>query len=292
MPITQTVIRCAVFINSKDNFTEVFTGATPQAWKSTDIVFQLAFFKGTKKSPVLVTAEELADLAKISLEVFPATRTGAAYMNNFVLLEDFDTTLDATTWADGSKQHVSIPFTFAENNLPIPDGATEADFWLVVSGVSNTVPIQYPTLGATQFKQIRDAVLDETDAPVQAGNIIPEGATYDGAGHYILATTTDRTYSYAQGANDTSITNGAQTVDADGLFTALGVSVTLNGTAGQLVTAVIRPDVFITADQADARYFNKNGLESRIPIQADDGSTCYIRVRIIDGVRTLSIEDA
>jgi hypothetical protein len=259
MPSITTVIRCRINRrNVVKSFKDIFTNADPAFWNSTNLEFQFAFFDGEDSDAELM---DISLSESITLEVKSITnKLGAAFMTQTVAAADLNPDLTLEEWQTGAVSedqkncHVSFFFPSNETQLPLA-GLDKKTFWLSVTGVSTGLN----TFGCSTLTAIEDGRDPDSIAPVQAGNIVPEGATYDGAGAYELAVTEARTYGWTKGANDTSITNGTETVLTTGdIFIAQGESITLNGTAGQLVTAVIRIGFFLTTDQSDARYFRKS----------------------------------
>lgn len=103
-------------------------------------------------------------------------------------------------------------------------------------------------------------------------NIIPNGATYDGSGAYVLTTVEGVVYSWVQNANDTdvaeaSIQGATANLAASGNFTAASTSATLNGVANAPVTAeVLQP---ITSLAVSLVYANTNNVVAYKPAQID-----------------------
>src|SRR5690242_12592157 len=84
---------------------------------------------------------------------------------------------------------------------------------------------------------------DELDAYRNAsqGSSLIAGAAYDDDGNYVVAVTAGKIYTWTKAANDTSLVNGMETLNATGTFTAQGASVTLTGAADLAVSAEIIP---------------------------------------------------
>jgi hypothetical protein len=119
------------------------------------------------------------------------------------------------------------------------------------------------------------------EGSIVGGNFVPQGSVYDGSGVCtITGLTAGKTYNYSQGANDTSLDNGAQTLTDTGLFNSYNGTATLHGTPGAAVTATVRGGVYITIDQMmdlflmkseeNAAYRFRNG-QIQLPDEADGG---------------------
>ncbi len=251
---SKQIIRCAIDVTTRDPFSDVFTGKNPSFWNSTDVEFQFAFFKGSGATAELL---DVSNFQTVSIKVKDyATRTGAPFMNATVEAEDINTALTIEEWTAGTAQHVAITFPYYETDLPIPDGATSENFWIVVHGTTSDIPVGKDTFGASTLKVEEDGIQDDDSAPVQAGNLIPEGATYNGSGHYAVTLTAGRTYFFTKGANEYAFENGLEIIWESRTFIGAGSSTGLGGVPNALVTAVLRIDQFLSSDQTDARYLH------------------------------------
>ncbi len=215
-------------------------------WVGNDLRMEFCVLQGQ-------VLDDISWISSITVEVKTSeTDLGPALMSKSISSFNPACTLDE--WVAGTDQHGVVTFTNAESMLDLA-GAASKDFWLVVYAASTDSPAHIVTLGGSLINVQQDAVPDNPAGPVQAGNLIPGGATYDGSGHYVLTVTDSINLSWTQGAHDTSVTNGSQTVTvSDSVFVTQGTTITLNGTASVSVTAVVRNKVYLTADQSDARY--------------------------------------
>jgi len=254
-------IRIGVNFRSRDPITDLLTSKAPELWLGTDVRFEHGFLDGT------VLSDDISNLASVTLEVFASTRTGLPYMAKTISADALLEALTQEQWDGGAPEHAHAVFEFtaAETSLPMA-GKLSADFWLVVSCLTNNGTAKRYTLGAGKITFMQDGTPSDQVGAVQGGNIIPGGATYDGDGEYTLAgLTVNKLYKWSPGGNDTDLTSGAQTLVAEGNFTAQAVSALLTGDANQPVTAIVRSDVTFNAEEADARYLKKN-----IPAWAGD----------------------
>ena len=236
-------------------FTDSRTGKTPRIPAGNDVLLQ-----GLLKKPQVGGTVDIADVSTISTitaEIQAVERTGAPFARKSLGSSDLDNAVTQETWDDGSAQHFSIAFTPLDTEL---EGTVVGkEYYLVLYATLATG--EAVTLAQTRFFVIRDNVPDDGTQPVQAGNLIPGGATYDGSGHYTLSgLTAGKALRWLKGSHDTSLTNGASTVSTSGQnFFAAGTSVTLNGTAGQTVTAAVWNAVWMTADEVQAYVASLSG---------------------------------
>jgi hypothetical protein len=246
MNFVKTTIRCECDLDDIENGFKTIAGKTIAAWSGAGAQFQFLLKRGTNLLDV-------SNLSSVTLTILAADRTGSAFLTKTISGASIDNTVDATSWADGSKQHLKFDLTGAEMALPVTTGQLSTIYFLVLSGYTTDAPTDPDTFAWAQIAIHRDGV-PTASTYVQAGNLVSGGATYDGSGHYVLSVTTGKYYKWVDGgANDTSVTNGAQTVTVDGTnFLTQGATITLNGTAGQPVTATIYPSPIITADEIAA----------------------------------------
>ena len=229
---------------------DALTGGGIAFWRGNPLRFQLLLLSNGE-------IIDLDDYASITVEVFASQAENLSPLMSGTLASGgagWDNTVDADSWEDRTQQHAVIDFSANESLLDL-DSATEASFWLVVSGAPVADPTQPVTFGAATLTCHEDATPGDQSGAVQPGNIIPNGATYDGSGEYALTVTAGRTYYWEDGgANDTSLVNGAITLTTSGSTTALGSGFTLHGTPSAAVTATVRPGYFLTADDIEALY--------------------------------------
>ena len=88
-----------------------------------------------------------------------------------------------------------------------------------------------------KFTPAENAMLNAVAGNV---NLVLTGSAYGSGGTFSLAgLTLGHSYKVAFGANEISLVNGNQTLNASGAFVAQGASVTLNGNASTAVTATL-----------------------------------------------------
>lgn len=178
-----------------------------------------------------------ATITAVSVQVLAADRTGNSFAD--ATSAGFDTAVNTATWAAGSAQSATINFTGTQLELAIPDGQPSQDYSIVVF-------FNDTTFGFITLTIERDGV-PAGQLPVQAGNLVPGGATYDGSGHYTLNVSSGTFYIIGFGAHDTSVDNGSDNyTDSLHVFQASGSTILLHGTISATVTAVVRPNPIVT----------------------------------------------
>lgn len=193
----------------------------------------------------------------IEVQAFRST-TAANLMTKTLAFGSFTLEPDLVDWqADvegAASQHAIISFTNQESNLDLDEQPTK-DFWLVIYALTKDSPTRRITLGCSLITFAEDGSPLDAEGPVQGNNLIPGGATYDGAGLYTLTgLTAGKVYSVTKGVNDTSYDNGGGPITVDGNAVAAGTSFDLIGTPSALVTFIIRKADYLTQDESDARY--------------------------------------
>ena len=248
-------IRIGVEVEQKsDKLIDSITSNSPRVWRGVDIQIEFA----------LIYNGEIVDVSEfsaITFEVRPyAQRSGNLLMSRTLAAADFNAALSLQEWTEGTSQHGIISFAAAETNLDL-NGANAADFWFVLSGVTNTAPVRRVTFGGGKLTMIEDGSLsDVVQTPPLGSSILPIGSVYDATGNKLVNVVQGRTYLWTPSGNDTSLTNGTQVVTEEAVITAQGSTITLHGTPDALITATLRYPLYFTADQSDARYL-KNGLK-------------------------------
>lgn len=203
---------------------------------------------------------DISDYNSITVEVQASRSTSAAnLMTKTLAFGSFTLNPTLADWqADvvgANSQHAIITFTNQETNLDL-GGLPTKDFWLVVSALTKDSPARRITLGCSLVTFAEDGSPLDAPGPVQGNNLVPGGATYDGAGHYTLnpPIVVGKVYTLTKGVNDTSYTNGGGAITADGDATAVGTTFPLTGTPGALVTYTVRLATYLTQAESDARY--------------------------------------
>jgi hypothetical protein len=166
----------------------------------------------------------------------------------------------------GAERACHAVFTFTEADVAFNLGnSDELTFKLTLHGDTSDETGEADAFARSQLRVI-DAGIDAEQGTRAAGNLITGSPSYDGSGHYLLTgLTAGRMYRWTDGgAHDTSVTNGSQTVTVtDSVFVAQGTTVTLNGTAGTTVTAVVWYGITPTGDEI-AAYISGLGLVSTL----------------------------
>lgn len=254
MSFTPGKIRARVNVAKRESWIDEQTGASPAAPKGFALDIEIGFFVNTSN----VNALEIMDFSgfsAVTVEIHDnqyKTRPAVAS----VTCTDFDTALTPENWLAGTAFHCKAEFD--ENDMALDLGANSGDknFWIYIHGIDGNGKRR--ALGGTTLNVYETGASNVTPGPNQGGNIVPGGAVYDGSGNYVLAVTQDKRYEWTDGgADDTSVVNGTETITATRtVFTAQGSSITLKGTAGAAVTALIRYPLYYTADEVESRIEN------------------------------------
>ncbi len=256
--------------NPDTTMIDVLTGASPKLWRGRDVRFEIGVFYG--EDVIDVSAWEL-----FSLSIKPVTdRGGAALASKST--SDINAALTADDWEDQTSQHFVIEFTADEMLLDM-DGNDDKQFWAVIPGTS--VEGASETFGCGAMTLVDDGTTGGTSNPPLGASRIPQGAVYDGSGEYDLAVVANKDHRVAFGDNDTSVTNGTETVTDAGLFITQGTSITFNGTPSSLVTATIRYPAYFTADETRSLIGGLSGATvKQITFESPSGN--WLRTEGID----------
>lgn len=134
-------LRCALDVSKVTSFKNLSSGADPEIWRGTDLSIEFALFWGA--------AELLAvsQFTSITCEVKSlAGKTGAALMSQTIGAVDLNTGLTSGEWNGGTAYHGLFAFTYADTNLDLA-GQDSAQFWLVISAITDDVVPRNVTLG-------------------------------------------------------------------------------------------------------------------------------------------------
>jgi hypothetical protein len=241
-------IRIAFDVESHEAQTDEITGGQPQMWRNNDVQFELGFF--FDRQPV--DASQYSEI-KLIVKDKDNRQSATPLMEAVIAAVDITTPIfTVEEWENKQKQHCTMVFTAAETRLDLGN-ANEREFFLSVS--ARTAAGNRITLGSTLLKLHHDGEDESSNIPPLGSSLIPQGATYNGSGLYVInGLTAGRHYSLTLGDNDTKLVNGSEELTANGNFIANSTSVTLHGDASTLVTATLRYPVFLNQQEADARY--------------------------------------
>jgi len=243
------VIRCWVDITSTNPFNDLNTNAQPSTWNAVGFQIQVAFGIGPQNNG------QLADISNVTAflaKIWTGTTTYIDATQTALL-----TTLTYANWVTGnatndpSACHAYFDFVGASVTLAVPAGGS-LSFKLTLHGATTDAPTDPDCFGVSNISFF-DAGLAAT-GPVQASNIVPLAAAYDGSGNYTLTVTTGVVYIWTQGSHDTSVTNAAQTITDGSVWIAAGASVILNGTPGATITAAVWYPVPLTVSAFQALF--------------------------------------
>ncbi|HEX7860831.1 MAG TPA: hypothetical protein VF773_10920 [Verrucomicrobiae bacterium] len=233
--------------NPLEEFSDVIINGAPAFWRGAAWQLEFGIFNGDE-------IVNVADFDSITCEVRDYTeRTSNLLMAQTIPVVELNANLAASEWTARTAQHGIFEFTGAETNLDMK-GKNQRELWLVLSALVDETSEQI-TLGGGKLIICEDgSLIDQRAIPPLGASMIPLNQTYSGAGQYVAAVVAGRNYRWTKGANDTSLTNGTETIVASGTFIAQGVSVTLNGTASALITATLRHPDYLSSEESDARY--------------------------------------
>ncbi len=248
MPVSSQRLRYALdrTKGANSSIADILGGGGLFFWNGNDLQFECCVLNGQ-------TLDDISWISNVAVEVKTSeTDLGPALMT--ATTSSFHPSCTLDDWIAGTDQHFIVTFANAATILDL-GGSAEKNFWLVITAQSTDSPVHLVTLGGSLINVQEDAAPDSSAGPVQAGNLIPGGATYDSGGTYVLTVQINTNLQWTKGSDDTNVVNGSQTVTvSDTVFVTQGTTITLQGTNNSLITAVIRNKVFLTADQTDARY--------------------------------------
>lgn len=253
-------IRLKVVKERKTPAVDVLTSASPKIWRGNDLSVEVGIFEYGHLGLI-------DNIDQITVTVRPNTnRLGSILMQKTVSYADLNRTLTEAQWDAKVLAHATVNFTKDETRLDL-GGANEKAFWLVIHGLTTSVPAKEVTFGHTVLTVVEDGSGSAENTPVVGANLIPAGATYDIDGNYSFASgVVNKVYEWTRAQNDATIINDTQTFTETSRFTALVTTFTLTGTPSALVTATLREPAFYTAQESDARFAEDVDL---IQLQAD-----------------------
>ncbi len=148
MQIKRVKIRCAVDVGAR-TVSDVSTGSYPQFPAGSDVQFEFAFFyRGalldiTPWDALTVSVIDASDILGPRLMDKPISKSPGV-----VPEEKLDTSLDKTSWADGSKQHALITFDATQTMYCNPGvGLYALPLWLLLR-VTTSGSEQFTVVGA------------------------------------------------------------------------------------------------------------------------------------------------
>lgn len=251
MQLSRERIRWMLDQQSDDFAIDAITGATARAARGNDFQIELGF------SVTIGAVNTLLDLSNWLTVTFTLkdenNRGGQTLMQKSISAAALNLNLSSDNWDAGIDQHAIIRFSAAETNLDLGGAVAKVFYWSVRVSTSDGTTV---TAGDGELRLYDDGVSGNPIAtPPLGSSLIPAGTLYSGAGAYVLNGLVAGTYySWEKGANDTDLVNGTQTLTSTGWFLAQGPSVTLHGTASQLITALVRWPRIYTASEVDAKF--------------------------------------
>lgn len=141
------------------------TQSTPRVWRGNDAQLDVAVYFGT-------SLVDISNLASITVEIMPSTRSGTAIVQETISSSAFNTSLTTDQFEEDTHQHFIIPLTAAQMNQA-PESGTEKTFWMVISAITNDGA--NITIGAGNFVIEEDGTGTAGDPPTPAVNYYSTG---------------------------------------------------------------------------------------------------------------------
>ena len=292
------VLRIAVDLTSyTPGLVDIATQSSMTLKNNVGCEVRVAFFVGNPLNNGALA--DVSQFTSLKLQIAASQNVGATVYQDkaFMATPGIDSALTLDEWNNGVSIrsgferacHAVFSFEGSELSL-LSSGQGTGSFYATLHGSTADDAGDADNFGAGTITVQADA-LPASAGALQGSNTVPGAAAYDGSGHYSLATTIGQGYRWTKGANDTSVTNGVQTVTVDGsVFFSNANPVTLNGTAGQPVTAVVWNAPTMTADEV-ASYVGANSSAavgiytgSAVPNGAQVGSVGNVYFQIVAGV--------
>jgi len=186
-----------------DKMVDVYTDSTPELWVGNDVQFEVGIYHNNS----LVT--DISNIASLTLEVKNTSdRDGDPVMTATVSSGDLDGAVTQDTWDDKTAQHALVTFTGSETNLTVGSD-NQAEYWLVISVITNDTPGRNITLQATTIKVVEDGTgsagqpqnnaniyytKDESDARFAQLHADQAWMQFENGVWYIYEATTDKWY--------------------------------------------------------------------------------------------------
>ncbi len=140
--LTRQRLRIGVDTARFEQVREVRTAAAPVLWRGNDVAFEVGLFRGAELL-------EISNFASMTLEIKAndvAGITGIPLASRTIPAANLDGTLDATLWADESKQHALFAFSGAETAFDL-GGELEKVFYFALFGLTTDVPVRRVMFG-------------------------------------------------------------------------------------------------------------------------------------------------
>ena len=132
MPIiTKRRVRCAAQVNAPfitTPLTDFYHRQNIETVQGNSTRFEFGFL--TQEGEIY----DMSNVESLNLKLLPSQTEAGALADQTLAAADLDLTVNAETWADGSKQHAVFAFTNGEMNLPTGTTARKV-LWLVVTAI-------------------------------------------------------------------------------------------------------------------------------------------------------------
>ncbi len=124
------------------------TGAAPQFWRASNVALAFGIFDSFG-NPV-----DLSNLTKIQLFLFKSSDDLVPLVTKEILAAALYPQITTLGWANGTQQNGTFLLTPVDTDQAL-EGAAQADFWLVLNGVSASGQILYAAGPCTIFNASR-----------------------------------------------------------------------------------------------------------------------------------------
>jgi hypothetical protein len=236
MQLLRERIRWMLDQEAESGTVDAITGSVARAARGNDMQFELGLSVTIDEVNTLLDPSPYQTLTLIVKEL--TDRGGNNYIEKTIGADAFNLVLTRENWDNGTDQHAIIIVPAAETKLPMGNQIEKSFYWSVRAHTNVGTDV---TLGEGELILYHDGVAGENSTtPALGSTLVPIGTLYGGGTYVLNGLIAGYTYSWEKGANDTDLVNGGETLTATGWFKAQGASVTMHGTAGELITALVR----------------------------------------------------
>lgn len=246
IPFLQARVRLQCDISRPNgDVIDQLTNSNPSGWRGFPLNIELGFFVG--EDEVMDMSNTQTVYAEFHDNDFRQRPSFAGHAADPISL---NTTLTVEQWNGKILYHAMVAFSGPDMLLDLKGEKTRT-FWLAIHRITTGGARQM--LAGVEFNLIETGVSVDGPGPQQGGNLIPAGSYYDGSGNFAAPGIRANTvYDWTKNANDLSAVAGATTITSSGRITTDGASMTLTGTPGALVTALLRNPIYPTVEEMQA----------------------------------------
>lgn len=156
LPRKRIRLKCDASKETTFKVKDIVTNATPELWRGNDVQFELGIFHND-------VLKDVSNIATLSVVIRKDSVSGELLASKTISAGELDNSLNDTTWADGSKQHVLVAFTGEELNI------AAGNHWLAIGFVTNDSPGRALTIAVTTLKIAEDGIGTESTAQAVDG---------------------------------------------------------------------------------------------------------------------------